>query len=104
MTFDPRQKAKIKQTVRTGDKLSSKELDASTTEDIISLGFPAEVVSFQASGTLAGNIEFSLDGTNWTNTTAIPGSNVIGSFSSHLVLAVRVTRTAGAGKLSIAVK
>jgi len=97
-------KIRLQQKIQTGYSISTEELDAANAEEIIRLHFPAEVVSFQASGTLAGTLEFSLDGVNWKNSTAIPGSNDVDSFSTDLVLAIRVKRTGGAGKLTIAAK
>jgi hypothetical protein len=91
-----------RQLINTGAKMATDSLDASTTVNIVRFGTPVAKVSFQGSDTLAGTIEFSINGVNWTGSTAIPGSNAIGSFATHNVTAVRVTRTSGSGFLTIA--
>lgn len=92
----------VRQRVATGQKSATETLDASTTVEIIRFGGAMEKVSFQASGSLAGNIEFSISGLNWVSSTPIPGSNAIATFSAHNVEGVRITRTGGTGQLFIA--
>ena len=91
----------FQQPVNITDSRVTGTLDAATASEIITLAVAAEKVSFQASGTLTGNVLFSIDGINFTNTTAIGGSNAIVTFSSHLVKVLRVDRVAGTGKLHI---
>ena len=97
-------KIKLGQKVQTGWAISTATLDSGNVSEIITLHFPAEIVSFQGSGNLVGTVEFSLDGVNWKNSTAIGGSNGVVSFSTYLVLAMKVSWTSGTGKLSIAAK
>jgi hypothetical protein len=92
----------VRQRVAVGQKTATIELDASTTVEEIRFGDAFSKVSFQATGTLQGTIEFSISGQNWVNSTAIPAANAIGTFSTHNVEGVRITRTSGSGQLFIA--
>ena len=91
----------VRQRVATGQKDATGVLDATTTVEIIRLGGAMSKVSFQASGSLQGTVEFSLSGLDWVSSTAIPASNAIASFSTHNIEGIRVTRTAGTGQLFI---
>jgi hypothetical protein len=104
MTLDRRQREKVTQQVKTGSRLTSTLLDASSTVDIITFGTVAEKVSFQGDGDLAGTVEFSIDGINWKNSTAIGATNAIVSFNTHNSAAIRVTRSGGSGRLHVAIK
>lgn len=104
MTLERRQREKVIQQVKIGSRFSTVLLDASTTEDILTFGTVVEKVTFQADGDLAGTIEFSVDGTNWDDSTAIAASNAMDSYNTHNVAAVKVTRTSGSGRLHIAAK
>jgi len=103
MAFTREQLAKKTQKVSVGSQFSTEVLDAVTTEQIISLGSSASKVSFQSNDTLAGNVEFSINGVDWKDSTAF-AANALTSYSSHNVLAIKVTRTSGSGKLSIATR
>lgn len=92
----------VRQRVATGQKSATEVLDGTTTVEIIRFGGAMAKVSFQASGTLLGTIEFSISGLNWVSSTAIPAANAIGSFNTHNIEGVRVTRTSGTGQLFIA--
>lgn len=104
MAYSKKDVASVKQPIRTGEKIISSVLDASITTEIIEFGDVASKVSFQASGDLAGNVEFSLDGENFKNTTAIGASNAIVSFNTHNVSAVKITRSGGSGSVVFACK
>lgn len=92
----------VRQRVVTGEKVATGVLDASNTVEIIRFGGAMSKVSFQASGDLAGTIEFSISGLDWVSSTAIASSNAIASYNTHNVEGVRVTRTSGSGQLFIA--
>jgi hypothetical protein len=92
----------VRQQVKKGKTLSTPEMGASLTSYDLHLGDACEKVSFQATGDLAGNLTFSINGSNFTNSTAIAGANAIATFSSHAVVIVRVTRTGGSGRVAVA--
>ena len=86
--------------LRSPRAAATEELSGSNTVDIIKFGDPAAKISFQTSGTLTCNVEVSLNGTNWVS--AGSGSSTIVSYSTHNVMAVRATHTAGTGRLHVA--
>lgn len=104
MGYSKKDVQSIEQPVRTGDKSITGLLDGTTTVQTITFGDVFSKVTFQASGDLAGNVTFSVDGINFKDTTAIGASNAMISFSTHNVCAARVTRTGGSGKVSFACK
>src|ERR1043165_5053358 len=89
-----------KQQVSVGVGLSTAELDGTTTVEIIKFGGAMARVTFQGDGTLAGTVEFSVNGSTWFSSTAIAGTPT--TYSTHNFNAMKVTRTSGTGKLSIA--
>lgn len=94
-----------RQKVATGTKTATNVLDGltpETTVEVIRFGGAMSKVSFQATGDLAGTVEFSISGMNWFTSTAIPAANGPASFTAHNVDGVRVTRTGGTGQLFIA--
>lgn len=98
---------KAREKVNAADQVQTEVLDGSTpalTVEIVQFGVVAEKVTFQGTGTLAGTIEFTADGTHWYSSTAIAGSNAPTTYSTHLAKAARVTRTSGTGQLFILVK
>jgi hypothetical protein len=104
MGLDYKKREKAVQKVKSGVKYSTGTLDATTTtEEFHDIGV-LEKVTFQANGTLAGTVEFSLDGSQWSSSTAIGAVGALVTFSTHLVCAIKVTRTGGTGKLAIAGK
>lgn len=98
------QARKTAQSVNIGETVKTDLLDVANTEVTITFNSVAEKVSFQASDTLAGDVTFSLDGQNFGNTTAIGGANAIVSFNTHNIRVIKVTRSGGSGKLTIAAK
>lgn len=71
----------------------------------VELGIIAEKVSFQATGTVAGTVEFSLTGVDYKNSTAIGGSQAIVTYSTSLVKKLKITTTGGGtGRLVVAGK
>lgn len=102
MGYSKKEVRKAREKVSVGDMVSTETLDASNTVEIIQLGIPADKVSYQTDGTLAGTIEFSINGTTWSGSAAI--STTIGTYTASLVKAVRVTRSGGSGKLHILAK
>lgn len=81
--------------------IASEALDGTTTTDVVKLPIVAERITVQSTGTLAGSIDVSLDGENWSNNTVFTANTMV-TFSSHNVASVRVNRTGGEGKLIIA--
>lgn len=76
-------------------------LDATTTQEIVVLPIAASKITVQSTGDLAGTFEVSINGSDWESSTAFL-DGVMGSYSTHIVGSVRVTRTGGSGKLIIA--
>jgi len=70
--------------------------------EVIELNCVGSKVSFQGTGTLTGTVEFSLDGINYKDSTAIPASNALGSYATHLVKSVKVTWASGSGRVVVA--
>jgi hypothetical protein len=103
MAITKEQARKVRQPVHTGDLSLSVSLDATTTVDTRTFSVAAEKVSWQSDGTLAGTIEFSIDGVIFFGSTAF-AATVPGSYSTHLVRVVKITRTGGAGKLHLLAK
>lgn len=93
-----------RQPVKVGESVVTGTLDGTTTEEILILSVVAEKVALQMQGTLAGTAEFSIDGKTFINSTAIPGAGAITMFSTHLVTAIKVTRSGGSGTLTVAAK
>ena len=100
MAITKEQARKVRQPVSTGDLSLTISLDAVTTSEIKSLSISAEKISWVSDGTLAATVEFSIDGVTFFGSVAAAVA-VPGSYNTHLVRAVRVTRTAGTGKLHL---
>lgn len=101
MTIAKKASQKIRQQVSGGLKTSTGTLSASPSVEVVEFGAAMAKVSWSSTGTLAGNIEFSINGQTWFSSTAFVAGTP-GSFSAHNVNAVRVTRTGGTGELAIA--
>lgn len=95
-----KESTKARQRVFTGDKQVTGELDATTTTETLQLGMVAEKITVQSTGTLAGNIEVSANGTNFVSAGAFTAGVPV-TYSAHLCVAVRITRTGGTGKASV---
>jgi len=104
MGYSKEEVQQITQRTRNGENRISETLDASNAEEIITLADVTEKVTFQGTGDLAGNLEFSLDGENFSNTTAIAASNALVTFNTHMIKAIKITRSSGSGKVIIAAK
>jgi len=100
MGITKEQARKVRQPVSTGDLSLSISLDGTTTIDIRQLSISAEKISWQSDGDLAGTVEFSLDGVTFFGSVAF-AATVPGSYSTHLIRVVKITRTGGAGKLHL---
>lgn len=70
----------------------------------LELSVVAEKVSFQATGSVAGTIAFSLDGENFKNPTALVASNGIGTYTTSLAKVVKITVSGGTGRVVVAAK
>lgn len=104
MGYSKKQSRQSRQSVSIGDSEVTGVLDATNTIEIVALSCVAEKVSFQASGDLAGTVEFSIDGVNFKNSTAIGSTNAVVTFNTHMSKVLRVTRTGGSGRLAILAK
>ncbi len=102
MSYSRKQVQALNQKIITGVSLSTAELNASNPEEIIRFGGALERVTFQGTDSLAGTVEFTVNGTNWFSSTAIAAANAPTTYTTHNFVAMRVTRTAGSGKLTIA--
>lgn len=100
--YTKKETAQAKQAVATGLRTATGVLDGTTTVEIMRLGAGSKV-SFQATGDLAGTVEFSISGLSWFGSTAIPGTNAPGSYNTHNVDGIKVTRTSGSGQLFVVV-
>lgn len=101
MTILKKASQKIRQQVSGGLKTATGTLDGTTTVEIVEFGAAMSKVSWSSTGTLAGNIEFTINGQTWFTSTAFVAGTP-GSFTAHNVNAVRITRTGGTGELAIA--
>jgi hypothetical protein len=103
MAYSKKDILDAKQTVRTGVRTATTEMSAASPDpQIIDLGDVCAKVTFQSDGNLAGTIEFSVDGKTFQNSAAL--ATAMTSYSTHNVCAVKVTRSSGTGKVSIAGK
>lgn len=93
--------AKPRSQTNISDKQITVTLDAVTTEDVIELNLVASKITIQASGNLAGNILVSVNGVNYVSAGAIPATNGLLTYSSHMVTSVKVQRTSGSGKVVV---
>jgi hypothetical protein len=84
----------------TGDKLVTETLDGTTTTEILQLGIVAEKITIQSTGTLAGDILVSANGTNFVAAGSFTANTPL-TYSAHLCVAVKITRTGGTGKASV---
>lgn len=101
MAITKQQARRTSQSMFTGD-IQQAILNASDPEVIMIFSNIAEKISFQASGDLAGTVEFSLNGKDFKESVAIPASNAIENYDSSLVKAVKISRTSGTGRIVVA--
>jgi hypothetical protein len=83
-----------------GDKVLTGTLDGTTTTETVQLGVVAQKITVQGTGTLAGNIEVSANGTDFVSAGAFTTA-ALTTYSTHLCVAVKITRTGGTGQASI---
>ena len=100
MGYNKKESTRARQRVMAGDKAVTSILDVTTTTETIQLGMVAQKISVQGTGSLAGNIEVSANGTDFVSAGTFAVST-IASYNTHSCVAVRITRTAGTGKASI---
>lgn len=105
MATEPRgllkkQSTRARQRVMAGDKLVTGTLDGTTTTETVQLGMVAQKITVQGKGTLAGNVEVSANGTDFVSAGSFTVAAPV-SYSTHLCVAVRITRTGGTGEASI---
>ena len=97
--YTKKETAQAKQPVATGMRTATGTLDATTTVEVMRLGACSKV-SYQSTGDLAGTVEFSISGLNWSTPVAFTAT-VMASYNTHNVDGIRVTRTGGSGQLFI---
>lgn len=95
-----KESTKARQRVFTGDKQVTNDLSATSTTEIIKLGMVAQKITVQSTGTLAGTIEVSANGTDFISAGSFTATTPV-SYTSNLCVAVRITRTGGSGKASV---
>lgn len=100
MAVSKQQARKVRQPVLTGDLFLSGTLDGTTTTEIIYLSSVAEKITVQSDGTLAGTVEFSVNGTDFFGSAAFAAITPV-SYNVHLARVIRVTRSSGTGKLHV---
>lgn len=84
-----------------GFEVSTGTLDGTTTEEVVELACPASKITLQSSGDLAYTYTVSVNGTTFV-TGGTVAANALSSYNTHNVSSVKVTRTGGSGKVSIA--
>jgi hypothetical protein len=94
------QARKVRQPVLIGDMHVTKVLDGTNTVEIIELSSVAEKFTVQSSDTLDGSLEVSVNGVDYVGIGNFFAGTLV-SYNSHLIMKVKVTRTAGSGKLSL---
>ena len=99
MSFNRKQKTLVRQKLDDGVTLNTGTLDVTTTTEVIRLGISASKISWQSDG-MVGSISFSINGSDFFDTAAFTGV-VPGSYSAHIVTAIKVVRSSGTGKLTI---
>jgi hypothetical protein len=107
MAVTKQQARKVRQPVVISDHAITGVLDGTTTQEVLVLSIVAERMTVQSDGTLAGNLEVSVNGTNWHSAGSFLANaltNATFSGPDHLFRAVRITRTGGSGKLHLVVK
>jgi len=100
MSIVKKESKKLRQATATGDAISTSLLDAVNTSEIITLSTVASKITFQSSGTLAFDYTVSANGINFVAGASV-AANTLASYNTHNVIAVTITRTAGAGRVSI---
>lgn len=98
--YTKKQATRNRQHVMTGQKGLTGNLDATTTTEIVMLGMVAQKITVQGTGTLAGTIEVSANGTDFVSAGAFAVATLT-SYNTHNCVAVRITRTGGSGKASV---
>lgn len=101
MAIEKKKARKVLAPLVVSDIQSTAVLSA-TGSEIIELNCVGSKVSFQGTGNLTGTVEFSLDGINYKDSTAIPASNALGSYATHLVKSVKITWASGSGRVVVA--
>ena len=95
-TISKKKSTQIRQRVFAGDKQPTQLLDATNTTETLELGMVAEKITIQSTGTLAGDILVSANGTNFVSVGSF-SAGALFSYSTHSCVAVRINRTAGSG-------
>ena len=91
---------RLRQPVGLDDLVSTGTLDATNLIELINLSMVTSKISYQRVGTLECTVEVSLNGADFESATAVTTA-ALTSYSSHNIKLIRVTRTAGSGRLVI---
>lgn len=100
MAVTKQQASTVRQRNSTGDLMQATFTGAAT--QILELGNTAEKITYLMNGTVAGTIDFSINGKDFYGSTAIPASGTPGTFSAHLAKLVRIQCTSGSGSVVVA--
>lgn len=84
-----------------GFEVSTGTLDGTTTTETLELACPASKITLQSTGDLAYDYTVSVNGENFV-TGASVAAGALSSYNTHNVSKVRITRTSGSGRVSIA--
>lgn len=76
-------------------------LDGSNTEEIKLFADVCGKISIQASDTLVCDVEVSINGVDWVALATGVNKSAIVSYDTHNVSSLKITRTAGTGRLHI---
>ena|SRR5690606_9185524 len=91
--------------IGNGDIYTTDTLDATTTEYILTIANPPEIISFQRTGDLQYTVDFSITGKDYpASLQKAVSDETITTVKDNLYKYVKVTRTSGSGKLIILAK
>ena len=97
MAVTKAQASLVRQRNSTGDLMAA-TLSASTAQTVLlDLGMIAEKITYLMNGSLAGTIDFSINGKDFYGSIAIPASGTPGTYSTHLAKIIRIQRSSGTG-------
>jgi len=95
-TISKKKSTGVRQRVFAGDKQPTQVLDATTTTETLELGMVAQKITVQSTGTLAGDVLVSANGTNFVSAGSFTAGALF-SYNTHSCVAVRINRTSGSG-------
>ena len=100
MSYSSKEMLKSRQKITTGTRTSTGTLDGTTTVEYITFSHPVAKLSVQATGTLSGTVEMSINGSDFFTSTAFAAVTPV-SYSTHNINSIKVTRLVGTGTLVV---